>query len=135
MAGSNKEKLDRALARLRSVRVNTEKITEEMVGLGVTAGSAYLASYLSAKMGGAAGYKVKGVPVELLAAGALIGLSMTGAAGKASHHLMGAGAGALFSYAAKMGYSAGIAAPQALPAGAAVHGLDELEAENDGNFG
>lgn len=88
------------------------------------AGGAYGAARLSAHLGGPAGKKIAGLPIELWIAGGAAAASMSGHAGRHAEDLLAVGIGALSAYTARKGFEAGLATARPADAGGgAVQGV------------
>src|SRR5262245_57435507 len=88
--------------------------------LAEVGGASYLASRLSAHLGGPDGKTILGVPLELAIGAACGALAMSGSAGKHTEDVLAVGVGAIAAYTARLGFQAGLATaqPPAEPAGA-----------------
>ena len=72
-------------------------------------GASYLASRLSAHLGGPEGKSILGIPIELAIGAACGAVAMSGSAGRHTEDVLAAGVGAIAAYTARLGFQAGLA--------------------------
>jgi hypothetical protein len=106
------EMLKRAKTQMEKVRETTEETVSDTLMIAETSGTAFGLAYANERWGEHGELRVLGMPVDLGIATALSGLALFGGLGKYKEHGRNIGAGALATYAARVGGEKGKSAAQ-----------------------
>jgi hypothetical protein len=104
--------LKRARSQMEKVKETTEEAVSDTLMIAETGGTAFSLAYANERWGEHGELRVLGMPIDLGIATALSGLALMGGLGKYKEHGRNVGAGALATYACRVGSEKGRSAAQ-----------------------